>query len=847
MKIAEQLMLFKGTSKFSIVELENKMNLRSGQLSNYLGALSLNRELSRYGYTLSLEGIEQASRLTNESLTILKNQMIEVLEDKTGASDFQNSEPFYRNFPEEVMSKTEAELYFNSIMYYTFSQTNNPEMTSIANQIREFLTDQNSVERELLPASEFNALKVIEPADYYELEEMLYKRTQALNMSEAMYDEMKTYAAIHPKEWVDRIFEGKQIDCPSHETKAKLALIAHNDKDQLTLHKLCPNAEDVLRFAVILSKENDPKRDYLNANLDFNIKNNKKIFKLSKADQREIKMLLENCNDLFTSIWHREALFNRLKERINANDNRYLRVKKAFDNLSNGIRQDEFGIDIKKDNINNLKKEIEKGNYTEILEFAKRNPKVFMRNLVSIAETAEKIPAYIDISLFGPDKCMTEAIKIAAKEVPVIQTLHLIKYLENTQDVKDRPFNIQTVKGKNYIFKNDMYLSDKMRRTIMNQLELSAREKTAASHSNSFDGKNIYIDPELRNRKAPERSIRNASKGATLVPYSKIPAREDKNIIAFGIYWANKDNERADIDLSVALFDKNGNSKDYIYYGNLKGDLHVGVHSGDYVSGQTSDEINGAVEYIFLDKELLKKNGIKQVVSTVHGFNVPFCDADSVRVMVAEKSGSLDDVNSQKTHAYSSDPAPRFKGKLMDPREMHYSYRLTQNATIATNFIYDVDANEFISLDTTKGVNLGTNIAMTTMESLENNPVAADMYKAYHNDVPSMYEVFATTALGCNCSITEDITQADIIFTAEAIDAKKLGCKEHAAVINSYELDKISASFCDPHGEVITGEAINDHTFEWHGKIVVGDGIMPEEAIDECNDLSQEDFDITEE
>ena len=32
------------------------------------------------------------------------------------------------------------------------------------------------------------------------------------------------------------------------------------------------------------------------------IKNNKKIFKLSKADQREIKMLLENCNDLFTSI-----------------------------------------------------------------------------------------------------------------------------------------------------------------------------------------------------------------------------------------------------------------------------------------------------------------------------------------------------------------------------------------------------------------------------------------------------------------------------------------------------------------------------------------------------------------
>lgn len=787
----DQGILFRATRKINIIDYDTSFDTSTFVFDgitdfkpNYLAALTLNKEISRYGYTFSLKALEEIGLLSNEDLKQLKEQMITLLEEATGYSDFASSEPFYKDFPQEVMEKSEAELMFHSLMYYTYSQDNDPVNAKIAQQIRELLTVENASMAELLPESDFNELKVIDTAMSGELENVLYHRTQALNMSLEMEEDFTLYARNHP-DWIEKVFYQKELSIPSHETRAKLALIAHKQQDMLSLHKLCPNAEDVLRYACLLTKESHPEKDYLNANLDFNIKNKKKLFQFSKSEQREIKMLLNNCTDLYESIWHRKDLFQKLKERINANDSRYPHVKSAFDNLSKGIKQNQFQQPIMNLNPNLVRNEIKSGNMDVIHEYAAKNPKMFIRSLVSIAELAEKQENF-RLTDFKKD------IEYAADKIPVVQTLQLINYLKNTADKTERPYNVSEAKGKTFVVENNMHLSNIMRNEMIDLLKDVLNEKSRVFHEKEFQGKTVYIDKELENMKAPLRSIRNASKGQTLTPFSKIKGREDKNIAAFGIFWKNKDNERADIDLSVKLLDKDGNSVDEIYYGSLKGRKEIGVHSGDFTSGKIAPEINGAEEFVFLDKDLMKENNVRYAVALVYGFNVPFCDADSVRMIVEEKSGTLKDVHGKEQ---GKNNAPRFKGELMDPKEMHYSYRLTQNATVASSFIFDVETNEFISLDSTRELGLMQNVAGEKSSEMIN----VDVYKAFHNDVPSMYELFTASLENSGCVITNDIKEADVIFSSKAIDIAKEGCEKQPHVITAFELDEISSKFCDPH------------------------------------------------
>ena len=60
-----------------------------------------------------------------------------------------------------------------------------------------------------------------------------------------------------------------------------------------------------------------------------------------------------------------------------------------------------------------------------------------------------------------------------------------------------------------------------------------------------------------------------------------------------------------------------------------------------------------------------------------------------------------------------------------------------------------------------------------------------------------MEDVFKVIAKTCDANLVTDIKDADYVFVAEPIDAVKEGCKENAEIINSYELDRISAEFCD--------------------------------------------------
>lgn len=131
--------------------------------------------------------------------------------------------------------------------------------------------------------------------------------------------------------------------------------------------------------------------------------------------------------------------------------------------------------------------------------------------------------------------------------------------------------------------------------------------------------KNVFIDESLKNHKLP-MSLKGSSfntqsltKGS-VIPLDTMDKKNDN--LRFFLYWKNKEPKTPiDLDLSVALLNKDFELINYIDYTNLYDELGS-VHSYDVV-----DAPDGASEFIDVNKKALKDNGVKYLVSLVFCFN----------------------------------------------------------------------------------------------------------------------------------------------------------------------------------------------------------------------------------
>ena len=121
-----------------------KMVIEEGSLSapnNIALALTVNKNLQQYGVTLDASALRALSTQTADEMVRTWQEMDAIISDVTGAKDFQG-ELYYPNFPEEVMSASEAHLYLNSLFYYTFAQSNDAVLDAIAEEIRSAFTQE---------------------------------------------------------------------------------------------------------------------------------------------------------------------------------------------------------------------------------------------------------------------------------------------------------------------------------------------------------------------------------------------------------------------------------------------------------------------------------------------------------------------------------------------------------------------------------------------------------------------------------------------------------------------------------------------------------------------------------
>ena len=111
-KVSDKISLSK-----NIVQLRNGfVNLPNSKSDNKELAVSVASELMQFGYMLDESAIENISKASTDSIKDFLNETIEYLKIMTGSQ--RDYTPFWKGFPEQVMNKSEAELWLYQIVHY---------------------------------------------------------------------------------------------------------------------------------------------------------------------------------------------------------------------------------------------------------------------------------------------------------------------------------------------------------------------------------------------------------------------------------------------------------------------------------------------------------------------------------------------------------------------------------------------------------------------------------------------------------------------------------------------------------------------------------------------------------
>lgn len=775
--------------------------------NNIQAVLTINRNLESFGYTLDTEILEQLSKFSIDDLTYIYNDIIDIIKEKIGINEFTKTNLFYSNFPDEVMDKSESELYFNSLLYYTFSQTDDVRDKIIASYIKDTVSDVPQKRLPLLNKFPTN-LKIITSASYNDLYKMMDDRIHSLNMSESQLKELFVFQKYCPSDFnqilkSDRPFQSKHNIVLLMKTMYKLSMVDKDNNNEIKFKdqilSLSKDSKDVVKFAAALSiinLENKNKWPSYKAPFDEDLRNGLPIFCLKPAEQRLIKEMLNQCPNIYYDIWRKndKVLYERLRNRINPTKGPK-RIVKLFDNLSNNQKIDEKGNQIKAiyRKLDDAIENIYDPQARKSLNYLVTNFQgAFLSNYISYIEKVNSIyPEYAEYVIKAAKLC--DKVPVYAK----IKLQNLIAKRDSFGDIrynKDGHGNIRTITN------TPLQMSYEQKNMAIEAIQQSIDIQT----SDTMKLGKVFIDSELKNRIAPAREMKDCSEGPMLVPGSTKDMNDKKNMLIFAINWkeytlkedlyegktkiASKgDSIRADIDLHAKFLTEDLNEINEIYYGYLK--TPYGCLSGDFTTATyLGDEnlVNNATEAIAVDKSKLPED-CRYIAVSVVGFNIPFNLAEEVRFITQEREGSLRNfkaesiINSDKicTKTFS------MNGEVFEASEIENPIKINAPVRCETPCLYDIKENKMIWLDMPE-------INPFTYTDIN---LKYEIWKKDNEIRPTMYQLFMNYAMNNGDCIVDDIKLADTIFTADNIDRQKEEILDSAKIISSYELDNISANF----------------------------------------------------
>ncbi|MGN8122158.1 TerD family protein [Pseudomonas sp. 22082] len=527
------------------------------------------REIAAFRCVLSEPLIKQIGLLSATELKYWLRDIVGVLRRRSGAH--VHHRPFYPDFPEQILTASEADLYLNAVMHYL--------------TLRRLPATEESrpplLEGKLVPW-------VIESGSIPEFESLL----EPLVSSRTSLCEEETADVIwfirHYKSDVFRLLPDV---VPFREIRAQVGgalilYVAGDARVDAFLEQNVETATDVLRLAIAL---NGGDVSLATASTRFNA--------MKRSMRRLLLSLLDRIPNATEDVMRQAERWKRLAEVLHPGDypDKYPRALAAITAARRNEAPASFG--------SRVETLFAQRDIAKLVPVLQSRPGEFARRLDATLRRATEPESVLD------------AFEIVA---PQVSSPVLLQLLAQSRAPRPLPLRAFTPKGsfaKIYGIKDDR---EPLAPAVLARAARICEDALITRFATLPLLGRCYIDSELREYRVPLAQRASSKSLRTLVRGSRLPMPDTRFIRLF-LWWKNG-RSRTDIDLSAAFFDVDFVFKETVAYYNLRD--YGDCHSGDIV-----DAPEGASEFIDLDLEVLVEKGIRYVVTSINSYTQqPYCD-----------------------------------------------------------------------------------------------------------------------------------------------------------------------------------------------------------------------------
>lgn len=592
--------------------------------------ISFSEELKRFGYFLSSEVLKS---ITEEEIKKSYQSLIPYLIEKY--HDGEDFKPVYPNFPEQVISKTDAELWSDQNKLYNGEEIEVDNWYS-ESEMREIVEGRKTI------------LEPINEEDFDKIPQQIMKSNNSLT--------------IQSKAELLWFLDNKNVEIPERiPFKETLCLVLSTGREIKNLE-----INDVLRFAFYVMGT-DPSLPKVNKRVV-----DRKNLKLKRSDRRLLCKMIDEVAErkgLSNSIVDAKLLYshwNLLSEKLHPGE-----YSKNYKNCL------DFFTTLK----DNKKKKLYKTWYSQVQKMYDEK-----KDLKDITEKISERPGEL-VRRF--DSLIRKAIK-SNKEGEVMDVFIETEGMKNKTLLELSDYYDKRDKLKRYATKEDGtkieldkleplgdVVTETIEDVISRKILKNIKDRVAVK---DLEGKTVYIDPEIKRIPIPKR-MRNQTIEVPVGTKFKIP--EDKNCIRFFVHWIDegRDSEvvefsgKEDLDLHAFLYDKTKEYMDNVGWNTTFNKDFIAVHSGDVRLRKGK-----CAEYVDVDIEKASKK-YDYIISDVYNY----------------EGRALNSLKCWLGYCYRK--KLENSDKLWYPEEVEQMMQITSQSTGISAFLVDLKNREIILIN----------------------------------------------------------------------------------------------------------------------------------------------------
>ncbi len=555
---------------------------------------TFNRNLMSLGFVCSQDLMTALQGLNEDELSRLYQEILPVVMQMTGAH--RQHQPFYPNFPKQVMEASEVELYLNALRHYwtaavsdaiqgkprlfggRFMDGDSGAPAEVLRVPLRWLPEYQVEEREPLPEEEV-VLRFIHlgtEADFCQI----FTRLAGSNGSLSESDKAIVQWFIENRRDAIPFLLPPAIPQKENLTFLVGGLVKH--EVPIYLLPYLKTATDVLRVAVVMSGS------------DVSLARPGKFRRFRRSERRFLLDALEAVPSLAEDMLRRPEVWKRLGRELRPGDykKRYPKTLKAFD----VVRNDEP--------FQTFNSKVEAGLIQEdvptLTSLLQSRPGDFARRLDHLLRTIGRPQANQIIESFGS--------VVGRVSTPVLLQAHA-HFLHRGETVDYRAFFPKGSVAKVQVSETPLAHLD---HEFSQAVAALIRTALVARFTSLPSLGKVYLDERLRHQFVPFAQ-RSASKALRTITRGSRIDLPDCTTLRFFVWWKEPRGERTDIDLAAVLFNKDFQRLADVSYYNLK--QWGCAHSGDITSAP-----EGAAEYIDADIATLTRKGVRYVQMVIYSY-----------------------------------------------------------------------------------------------------------------------------------------------------------------------------------------------------------------------------------